>query len=234
MKNYRKAEKIIEEYRKLRLFPEKKNAFELHKRLSEVGYTVEEFIQEQKQHIVKELKIGIREIDSSVVLEEVIAAHKKEENTCLMVTQNHPIVYVGNDGFNEQFCIENNISIYRIGYGGGTIIAGKDDLTLGVILNNPNMMGYFRNKLKEWITNNFELPTLIGNDLMIGENKVVGTATRQTGNKTLYCIQVSFSVDLDLIQRISTKEMIKIPKGLSYFGNKDKLDLIKEVKSWLQ
>ena len=47
MKDFNKAKQIIEEYRKLRLFPEKKNAFDLHKKLAEVGYTDIEFTNDK-------------------------------------------------------------------------------------------------------------------------------------------------------------------------------------------
>ena len=95
-------------------------------------------------------------------------------------------------------------------------------------------MSYFKSKLKEWITENFKTIKDVGNDLMIGDNKVIGTAIRTTENKTLYCIQISFNVDVDLINKISTKKMVKIPKGLSSFGGKTREDLIKEIKTWLQ
>jgi len=234
MKNFNKAKQIISDYHKLRLFPEAKNAFRLHEKLAETGYTVQEFMDDKDDETIKELNIEIREIDSFNVLSEVQNGFSGDRNICLIITQDNPVVYVGSNDFNEGYCVDNNILINKIGYSGGTIISGKEDITLGIILENPNMMDYFRRKLKKWIEENSITTEIIGNDLMVGNNKVVGTAIKQTGNKTLYCIQISFSVDLDLIQKISKKKIIKIPKGLNCFINKKKEDLVKEIKIWLQ
>ena len=77
MNNFEKAKNIIEEYRKLRLFPEKKNAFDLHKKLAEIGYTDIKYMEDNLKEEIKKANMEIKEIDSSIVLNEVILAHKK-------------------------------------------------------------------------------------------------------------------------------------------------------------
>ena len=52
---------------------------------------------------IKKANMEIKEIDSSIVLNEVILAHKNKRDTCLVITQDNPIVYVGKDDFNEDF-----------------------------------------------------------------------------------------------------------------------------------
>lgn len=190
-------------------------------------------IDKKQEKYIKDSKVEIREISASKVLEEVLDAHKRKGSTCLIITQDSPVCYVGKDEYNKKYCEENNIPVYQIGYSGGTIIAGKDDLTLGIVLNSPSRMNYFQDKLGNWINDNFVNGKFVGNDFIIDGHKVVGTARRKTGGKTLYCIQVSFSVDLELIEKICLKPMIKKPKGLSNFGDKTNKDLISEIKLWL-
>lgn len=233
-KNLKKALQILESYRGFRLNKEKKDNFDINKKLLEYGFTQEELGNELIHQYLKQTTVVVREIDSSSVIREVGDAFIRDEGTCILATQRQPIVYVGGDSFNEQYCLDNNIPFYPLGYGGGTIVASDEDLGVGIVLERHDLMGYFMEKLKEWISNNIKKTTISGNDILVDNQKVVGTATKTVGNKTLYCMQVSFKVDGELISRISKKRIVKIPAGLLKFGDKTKEDLIREVKKWLR
>ena len=230
MKDFKKAEEIIKEYRKLRLNKKTKDEFDLHKKLAKLGYTEQQFIAERDDRYLKSLEMQVDYCDVDNTVEKITEHIISSKPSVLLAIPTKPAVYVGKDEFNRKYCIENNIPILQLGYSGGTIVEGNGDLGIAIFLKKAMNLRFFQEKISEWIGD----CKIAGNDILVNGNKVVGGAILKKGDKTIYYFQVSFSVDLNLIENICSKEMKKIPKGLSEFGTKTREELIEEVQSWLQ
>lgn len=123
-----------------------------------------------------------------------------------------------------EYCEENNIKILPIPNEGGVIVLSKGDVEIGIFKNNgwnvcENYMKALCERLKEKVPN----IEVVGNDLIIeGKYKCAGSSSRNLGNtKNPYiytAVHISLNVNLELINHICKKEMIKIPKGLSEYG----------------
>jgi len=237
--NFDKALELREEYAKLRLFPEKKNVFGWHAKLAKLGYTEKEFILDIKKNYLKTTDIVIKEVDSSNLMVEISTAIQDETNTLILMKPEKSVVYNGNAEFNEDYCKENNIKVFPLGYSGGTIVTTKNDLGIVFVLDKKGLLRYVVKKINDWISLNFSNSNIYvisknHNDILVDGYKILGCAENKKGEMYASYYQVSFDVDLDLIGNICTKDMVKTPKGLSDFGNKTREDLIKEIKTWLQ
>lgn len=233
MKNFKKAEKIVADYRKLRLNPKEKNNFNIHKKLIEAGYnSMSDLENDINEDYIISSKIKIKEINTDILLEEI----KKSigTNTLLLVKPKKTCVYNGNKDFNYLYCKENNIPIYELGYMGGTIVASKEDLGIIFILDRSELLGFIQQKIAYIIYEIFKKTDIIGNDILIDGNKVSGSGYKKIDNSYLYYYQVSFNSDVEIIKNVCTKEIKKIPKGLNNFGDKDREYFCNKMKEWLQ
>lgn len=230
MDKFAKAQKIVEEYHKLRLDKIAKETFDINKKLKDLGYTDEEYLKDSYDYYLKS-GITIKYVTPSEILSAITFS---KGNTLLINNSSEPCVYTGNSEFNVKYCEDNKIEIVSFGYSGGTIVTSPKDVGFLFILDKGSLSEHLRKKFSSWITLSVKKSEVLGNDILIDGMKVVGTAEKTIGDKKLYYFQTSFSVDLDLIKNICSKEMVKTPRGLLDFGDKNRDDLIKEVLSWLQ
>lgn len=140
-----------------------------------------------------------------------------------------------------EYCEENNIKLLPIPNEGGVIVLSKGDVEIGIFKDNGwdicnNFMNALCEKLKERVPN----IEVVGNDLVIdGKYKCVGSSSRNLGdakNSYVYtAAHISLSVNMELINHICKKEMVKIPKGLGDYGyttdeiNKIIIDLANDI-----
>ena len=230
MDKFTKAQKIVEEYHKLRLDKKAKDAFGINEKLRDLGYTDEEYLRDNFDFYLKS-GIKVKYVTPSEALKNVASA---KGNTLLISNLSEPCVYTGNSEFNTKYCKDNKIEIVSFGYSGGTIVTSSNDVGFLFILDKQDLLAHLKSKISNWITTNVKKSEMVGNDILIDGMKVVGAAEKTIGDKRLYYFQVSFSVDLDLINNICSKKIIKKPGGLLDFGNKNRDELITEVLSWLQ
>lgn len=122
------------------------------------------------------------------------------------------------------YCEKNNIKLLPIPNEGGVIVLSKGDVEIGVFKDNGwdvcnNYMKALCNRLREKVPN----IEVLDNDLVIdGKYKCAGSSSRNLGdarNPYIYtAVHISLNVNLDLINHICKKEMVKIPKGLGDYG----------------
>lgn len=238
MNNFEKAKNIIEEYRKLRLDKDAKDNFKLQEKLTEIGYTEQQFIKENnkieidKLNIFNDIKINYCDVNN--IQESISNQFKEKDNSILFNIPTKKAIYTGNGEYNKEFCVNNNITILDLGYSGGTIVFGEDDLGISIVLNEKIEQSFLTEKIAEIITKLFKQVTISGNDILIDGYKICGSVYIDKNNKHSYMYQISFNTDIDLIKNICVKEMVKIPKSLNCFGNKTREDFINEIKLWLQ
>ena len=134
----------------------------------------------------------------------------------------HTMVAFGNDkGLDVQYMIDNNIPYWYTNNFGATIIKSAGDFGVAVTKVDGWKDGeQYINLVKDYLISKGINASLNGNDLMVDEIYKVGSyGSVNLGDRYIYtAFHFSMNVDLDLIKRICTKPMVKIPKGLSEYG----------------
>lgn len=162
----------------------------------------------------------------------------------LLSTQSEGLVYcvaddccavVGsNGGANFEAIEKAGIKKVEIKHEGGTIILSPGDIDIGIFTR-----GYLGSEIRDNIINTIisflqekNIASVIsGNDVLIDGRKVVGYGSRMFGNILYSAIHIAVSVDIELIKKICTKPMHKMPKGLDAYGvtTEDILKLLSNI-----
>lgn len=105
---------------------------------------------------------------------------------------------------------------------GGTIIVSPGDIHYGVIcptnmITNDFLQQGIQNLLNLIKKHNLECKTQ-DNDILVDGYKVASCSSRMVNGVCIGGFHISSTVNLPLIKEICTKEMQKVPKGLSEFG----------------
>ena len=161
-------------------------------------------------------------------------------NNCLIVSfDTSEITYGDIDDYNSEYITQNNIPLYDIARDGGTIVHSPGDI--GVIfitdVRYDLIHNKFLNALKTFIENkldNSHTVTLDTNDILVDGYKVASGVEKCAGvlfRKLYAAFQLSLNVDLELIQNVCNKEMVKTPKGMSEF-NITREELLGFVSQW--
>lgn len=144
-----------------------------------------------------------------------------------------PLVSVGiQEDINEQYCIDNNIPVYRIKRSGGPIVSSVGDYDFVIVeKNNKFRQPQILTKLLTLLVSKNIKVEFENNDLLVDGYKVASYACRDVPGGLYTAIHISMSVNMELIKNICKKEMIKVPKGLYDFGitNDDIDKIITEV-----
>ena len=141
----------------------------------------------------------------------------------------HKQIEVAYGGWEEDadldYCAEHNIPVYNQNRNGGTIVCCPGNIGLGIIYTTKEYREFiFIKMLREfgdWLKNKGLSVEFVHNDILIDGYKVAsgcGYNIPPEFKRTYEGIQISINQDLEAIQNICTKPMVKIPKGLSEWG----------------
>lgn len=143
---------------------------------------------------------------------------------CAMIT--------ASDSANKEFVETHNIKAIRMGTAGGCIVAFPDNLEIGLFSKDVDntFLERLTPKVVDFLKGKGLNVSLDNNDVLIdGKYKVFSTC-KAVYDKTLLlgAVHVSINCDADLVDKICTKPMKKIPKGLSEYGitSDEMLDLV--------
>lgn len=171
------------------------------------------------------------ELNSRNIIEgfnEIINA--KRECAVYGIPDGHFVFKGTSDLINLEYCEGHQINLLQIPNEGGVIVLSEGDFEIGIFKYNgwdihTDLIEFFQRELSKTIQNII----VLDNDLIVDDiYKVAGLSSRHLGNNYVYtAMHISVNVDLDLINNICTKEMKKIPKGLSDYGITT--DYIKEL-----
>lgn len=127
------------------------------------------------------------------------------------------------DDCDMQYCKEHNIPVYLMERSGGTIVCSKGNIGISVI--TPVKWGWqttaFLNAFTEYLKSKNLNVEYNNNDILVDGFKVASSAEIRVGDnlKNVYSTyQISINQDIEAIEHICKKEMIKIPKGLKDYG----------------
>ena len=147
----------------------------------------------------------------------------------------HPLVHLGLDqDINEDYCVDNDIPIFRVQRTGGAIVSNIGDFDFVIVNNNTNtqISPMIFGKLIHLLISRKINAKIEKNDLLCDGYKVASYAYRTLPNGLTYtAMHLSMSVNMELIKNICKKEMKKVPKGLNDFGiyEEDILKLMEEI-----
>ena len=150
------------------------------------------------------------------------AVQRQIENAIYCIYEKNYVVEGIETPPNYEYINEHNIEILNIQTMGGTIVVSEGDIGFGLTRSTNTETNRFLEQAKNNLISVLErhncVVNVIDNDILVDGFKVASYCSKILGNVCLGVFQLSVNVNLDLIQHISNKPMVKTPKGLSEFG----------------
>ena len=234
-KDLLKAMAMEKKYRKLQTKHAEKTAFGYHDKLKKFGFNdTIEYERAKDEYYLKNASFQILEITAPFFIPELQKAIADGRETVFIVHPEKLMAWIGSDPFNENYCKENDIPIFRVGYNGGTIVTGIEDVAIGLLVKRDTARKYFGEVLYGFIKENISRAELVDNDILVDGYKVFGIGYKTFGDLHLATYQVTVKTYPEAIRNICLKEMKKEPKGLRELGDFDKSKFLNKVRLWLQ
>lgn len=239
--NLDKAIKLEEDYLKI---VNSKNAdkFYFKEKMELLGFKdLEEYNKLKEEHLFKKINLQVRETTPNTIVEETKNVIEKGEEVAFIISQKENWCFYGIDEANKQYVLDHNIKFLDLKYQGGTIISTPKDLEMVIIIKKHGLNSFFRNNFNRLlnemgvINNSNGNDLLIHSDLYIDDFKICGFAEKDLGNEySIYYVQVSFEINLDLINAICITDSKKVPRGINdFYPNKNRSELVELIKKWL-
>lgn len=147
---------------------------------------------------------------------------KNKDEACIFCIADKPCIVGGiQNDFNLNEIEKNNIQLLQLQNEGGTIVAGQGDIGIGILTIGDSGLTYRNNIIKDIVdllkakNCNFVFDN---NDIMIDNKKVISFSSRKYGEILYIAMYFSMDANLQLIQKICTKPMRKIPGGLKHYN----------------
>lgn len=237
MKDIKKAIAIRDEYWKC-----KNNGFTpyiLSEKLKECGFeSIDEFVEEKRLYLFNNLEFhAVYDVILNGVT-QVFEMIKNGKPGALLVDWDDTYILAGEAGMktvNQTYCKENNIEIFPIHTGGGTIVGSKEDFSLGICtpenlnIDDTLLLNQIKGIIQKY-TNS--VVSVEGNDILIDGKKICGSAHYDTDTVNMFVMHISFSNKLELISKICNPD--KIGKSVGHLDCMTKEQFKEEVAKWLR
>ena len=234
MKNIKAAIEAKKEYLK-------NKSVDFTQKIKEFGFNnTEEFAYEEAVFFIKNTKFDIEKI-SDIINEKnkgIDEINQKKNKIFIVIPDDTYIWWNGKTEFNKEYCDLNKLKIVYQPYNGGVICTNKEDLCVAFIAYDmPNITKFvLLDNICKWINNNISNKAYVsGNDILVDNKKVAsyGHSVFENG-MSIITLQISFKIDMDIINNVCIKKKEKEPTGLKeYNKNISRDSLINEVVSWL-
>lgn len=212
-----------------------KEPFHLVDVIKECGFeSLSEYFEEKTKYEFEHLQFKAIETSPEKAVSDIMNCIINKKTTILFAETPFTLVWNGiNSSFNETYCKEHQIPVFPLYTGGGTIVSTKGDLNIGICVPD-------RNKIKSYFVLNglvkiFQKYTnknvvIDGNDILIDNKKVVGSATYRLNNMFVFIAPVSLTEKTELINNICVKKSSKTPTHIDFMTANE---LKQEVTQWL-
>lgn len=143
---------------------------------------------------------------------------------CVVPIEDLTVNYGNQNDINADFCEKNNIPTFYINRDGGAIVLFPGNIAIDAVYTTVSyqMIFDFLSDFKKFLRNKNIEAVISGNDLLADNKKVIGAIGQVLPEPFLGLTYMGFSIsinsDPDLINKICTKEMVKIPGALSDYG----------------
>ena len=160
----------------------------------------------------------MRIITEKEIIDELKLGLQNPDRTVIVFYENNQVNYGFDAKPDFEYCKQHNIECVDIGRRGGAFVVNAGDIGIGHVTKGLN--NSFGEKLCSSFLNFLLLKGLNAvtteNDILVDGYKVFGWASHYYKEYDAIFISIHFtlSVDLDLIKKVCTKPMSKIPKGL--------------------
>lgn len=144
-----------------------------------------------------------------------------------------PFVIINHTDYNKEYVEENKLQTIQPSHAGGTLVLFPGDQAITWISSTSILTEVLDGIVKYF--NSIDIKaTLDGNDVMLDNNKLFGTMSYEIGNRYYEGMFLSYTIDIEIIKNVCTKEMKKVPLGLNDLNVNKKelnqiiLDILKE------
>ena len=208
----------------------------LLQRLSKYGYTdLNEYFLDKRNHLFSEWKPEIYRVDGHFLNTQMEKAIINGRYGIYIMDTKKPYAYHGNDEIDYDLCKSLEIETIEMNYSGGTIIGDQQDL--GILLVMPKELDLTFNKINQKVLEIIQeyIPDaeLNGNDILINDEKIMGSMGRIVGPSIVWAAQISFADHMELINKVCHKKSGKKP---CYINNNrlTRGELERRLVKWLQ
>ena len=204
----------------------------LKQRLQPYGYNdLETFFNEKALYQIRQLNLPVFYDDDIPHIRENWMQKVIDKIPCIYLPRpSKTWAWLGAnklDRVDQEGLLSEGIEIANMGWPGGTIISGKDDLQISVILPrelNVNSK-LFQQKYAELVNAD---PT--DNDILVDGKKVIGTSDFLTDDLYVFVSEITFMDHRDIIAKYCPPTSGKMP---SFITNITKEEFEEEVLKWL-
>jgi hypothetical protein len=208
----------------------------LSERLAPYGYsTLREYFKDKQAYLFNEWKPQVYYVDVTTLTTELEKAVQNNQYGIYVSTTESLYAFHGSDDIDYDLCNELGITVAELYYKGGTIIGGVEDLGIEVIA--PRELGLTAEriiyKFYDFISKHEPSAEIVGNDILVNGEKILGSMSRLVGNSFVWAAQISFEDHEDIIKKVCNKKSKKKPGRLKN-SHLNKKFLEREVLKWLQ
>lgn len=180
--------------------------FHLVDAVRECGFeSLAEYFVKKSEYEFGQLQFEVIEKRPAVCLAEVQRMMDEKVTGVLFVESDETFVFSGTSKeFNESYCLENNIPIYYLNTGGGTIVSTVGDFSIGICVPNNAWISttFILENIKLIIANYMENIEVNGNDILVNGSKVCGSTQYRNNDMTCFVAHFSFNDNTKLIETI--------------------------------
>lgn len=153
--------------------------------------------------------------------EKVKDAIVNNKNGFLYFSPQKTTIFVGYGQSIDKKLIENfDIEVFNLNNEGGVIVSDEGSLIIGSFFDNAKeFQELLASEICKLLISKGHKAQIIDNDIIVDDTyKVSSYSSRKFGNACFGAFQIPFTVDMDLIKLVCKKKMVKIPRGLAYYG----------------
>jgi hypothetical protein len=205
-------------------------------RLKQFGYdTLDEYFNDKREYLFNEWRPEIYPIDVRAITTDLEDAVRNEKYGVYISTAEGLYAFHGSDDIDYELCDELGIAVAEVYHMGGTIIGGVDDFGIEIVaplelgLQPSQLLSKFYDIISRYETD----VELVGNDILVNGEKVLGSMHRLVGNVFVWAAQVSFEEHDEVIKKICNKKSKKKPGRIKH-ATLNKKTLEREVLRWLR
>lgn len=205
-------------------------------RLAPYGYdTLKDYFQDKQEYLFNQWKPEVFPIAIEDLTVELENAVQNEKYGIYISIANGLYAFHGSDEIDYQQCKQDGVYVAELYHKGGTIIGNEEDFGIEIVA--PSSLGlnhkHIINKFYEIISHYEDDVVIVGNDILVNGEKVLGSMIRHVGGAFVWAAQISFGDHSEVIQRVCKKQSKKRPGRLRN-KNLTKDYIQKEVLQWLQ
>ena len=162
----------------------------------------------------------------------------KKEHFTMVIQEEDEVTYGVEEECNIDYCKQHNISCSNRHDGGGTIVHAKGSIGINYIYSHDKYGGFysydFIKLLAQYLEDKGLNVSVDKNDILVDGYKVASCAENNIPPDYRWCstsVLISMTQNVDLINKVCLKTMLKEPKGLEEFGITAN-EIVEFINSW--